>query len=335
MITRFSILIVSILLLSFSKPKLTDFHINGYAQGTTYNITYYAARQITSKAEIDSIFKALDQSLSIYQSQSLISRFNNSTSEIKTDKHLHTVIEKSLDIYQQTNGKFDITVYPLVNAWGFGSTKITSLPDSNRIKEILKCIGSDKLSLKKGNLIKETPCLKIDVNGIAQGYTVDVLANYLEQRGVKSYLVEVGGELRIKGKKPNGEFMKIGIESPAENSFDEPIIRKTVTIKNGAITTSGNYRKFITSEDHKKKLSHLIDPFTGYPLQGRLISATIIAKDAITADGYDNALMAMTINDALAFVKKKKHMEAYFIYLKSDETVADTASLGFKKFLID
>jgi len=333
--TRFSILILSFLLFSFAKPKSADFHINGYAQGTTYNITYYAESEKINQEAIDSIFKALDQSLSIYHPQSLISKFNNSTTEIKTDKHLHTVVKKSLAIYKETKGKFDITVYPLVNAWGFGNEKIKHLPDSNKIKEILKCIGSDKLEIKKENLIKKTSCLKIDVNGIAQGYSVDVLANYLEKQGIKNYLIEVGGELRIRGRKPNGDLMKIGIESPAGHSFDEPVIRKTIAVKRGAVTTSGNYRKFITSEDHQKKLSHLIDPFTGYPLQGSLISATIIAKDAITADGYDNALMAMKVEEALAFVRKKKHMEAYFIYLKKDGTVADTASLGFKKFLID
>jgi thiamine biosynthesis lipoprotein len=332
---RFSILLASFVLLSFAPPEAKDFYIKGYAQGTTYSITYYAGSQKINKAAIDSIFGSLDQSLSIYKPQSLISTFNNSSSEVKTDKHLHTVVKKSLDIYQETNGKFDITVYPLVNAWGFGNEKIKQLPDSNKIKSILTCIGSDKLVIRKESLIKTIPCLKIDVNGIAQGYSVDVLAKYLEKKGIRDYLIEVGGELRVRGKKPNGELMKIGIESPAKHSFDEPVIGKTIRLKKGAITTSGSYRKFVTSEDHQKKLSHLIDPFSGYPLQGSLISVTVIAKDAITADGYDNALMAMSVEDALAFVEKKKGMEAYFIYLKPDGVVRDTATRGFGRYLVD
>ncbi len=332
---RFLILVLSFSLLSFSKPKLTVFHINGYAQGTTYHITYYAKKEKIVKTSIDSIFNKLNQSLSIYHPKSLISEFNASSTSVKIDKHLQAVVKKSLSIYKETNGQFDITVYPLVNAWGFGNEKVAQLPDSTKIREILTCIGSDKLVLDHTSLIKKIPCLKIDVNGIAQGYSVDVLAGYLEQQGINNYLVEVGGELRIRGRKPNGDMMKVGIESPSETAFDEPVIRKKVAIKRGAITTSGSYRKYATSKDHQKKFSHLIDPFTGYPLQGSLISATVIAKDAITADGYDNALMAMTVEDALAFVRKKKGVEAYFIYLKPDGSVGDTASVGFGRYLVD
>lgn len=331
---RFITVILGLFLVSFKSSK-QEFHINGNAQGTTYTITYYSNKQVVTKKAIDSIFKAIDKSLSIYHPQSLISKFNASGTFAETDKHLLIVAKESLKIYKETAGKFDITVYPLVNAWGFGNEKISSLPDSNRIKEILPCVGSDKLEVSKGKLIKKSACLKIDVNGIAQGYSVDVVADYLQHKGIKNYIVEVGGELRVKGKKPNGDMMKVGIESPSEDSFSEPIIRKVVSLKSGAITTSGNYRKYITSDDKKRKLSHLIDPFTGYPLQGKLISVTVIAKKAITADGYDNALMAMNIEDALSFVKRKKNMEAYFIYLRNDGTVADTCSGGFRKFLVD
>ncbi|RZK63745.1 MAG: FAD:protein FMN transferase, partial [Pedobacter sp.] len=293
---KLSAFIAFFLLVSFSKPKPTqEFDISGHAQGTTYNITYYAHQQRVDKAEVDSIFKALDQSLSVYQPTSLISRFNRDSVAVKADRHLAVVIKKSLEIYRKTAGKFDITVYPLVNAWGFGTEKIKNLPDEDKIKNILRCVGSDKLKLSKGILRKEVSCLKIDVNGIAQGYSVDIIADFLEKKGIKNYLVEVGGELRIKGKKPDGGLMRIGIESPSEDAFSEPVVRSAVAIKNGAITTSGNYRKYIASEDQKKKLSHLIDPFTGYPLQGSMISVTVIAKDAISADGYDNALMAMSL----------------------------------------
>ena len=140
--------------------------------------------------------------------------------------------------------------------------------------------------------------------------------------------MEIGGELRIKGRKqPGGELMQIGIERPSVNSFDEPAIQKIVQIGEGAITTSGIYRKY--AESGKRRISHLMDPKTGYPIQNELISVTVRAKDAITADGYDNALMGMGLKDALLFLNRHKEMEACFIYHRQDGSVADTATANF------
>jgi thiamine biosynthesis lipoprotein len=306
------------------------FHINGIAQGTTYHVSYWAADSLVSKQEIDKILAQLDSSLSIYKPYSLINKFNNSTNGIKTDEHLRIVVSKSLEIYKETQGKFDITVYPLVNAWGFGNKKITSLPDSAQIKALMPCVGSDKLELLNNTLNKASPCVKIDVNGIAQGYSVDVVAKYLAKKGIKNYLVEIGGELIAAGRKANGEGMKIGIESPSANSGDEPIISRIITIKDVAITTSGNYRKYL--ESGKQRIVHLIDPKTGYPIHSEMVSATVIAKDAITADGYDNPLMAMTVSEAIVFADRKQ-IAAYFIYHQADGKLADTATTSFYRLL--
>jgi thiamine biosynthesis lipoprotein len=242
------------------------------------------------------------------------------------------VIKKSLDTYRQTGGIFDITVEPLVQAWGFGPKKVASLPDSAAIKAIEACIGSSNLYIKDNTLYRTKPCIKLDVNGIAQGYSVDVVADYLEAHGIQNYLVEIGGEIRVKGhKQPGGEKMKIGIEAPGENDFELSMISKVVAVDSGAITTSGSYRKFYESEG--KKISHLIDPRTGYPSQNELISVTVFARDAITADAYDNALMVMGLKKALAFVEKRKDLSAHFIYRTKKGTVADTASSRFYKLL--
>lgn len=206
----------------------------------------------------------MDNSLSIYKPYSLISRFNNAAEGIQMDKHLKIVVDKSLKIYKETNGFFDITVYPLVNAWGFGPQKISAFPDSNLIKSTLSCVGSQKLYVNGKFLRKDISCLKIDVNGIGQGYSVDVLADFLESKKIKTYIVEVGGELRVKGKKPNQQRMKIGIEGPAENSSSGQVIEKIIQLKKGAVTTSGNYRRYV--QKGKTKISHLIDPKSGYPI---------------------------------------------------------------------
>lgn len=316
---------------SFAQSHLKGFHIAGFAQGTTYHVTYYEKDSIITKKQIDSILVKLDSSLSIYKPWSLISQFNNSADGIEMDEHLHPVIQKSLKIYKETKGISDITVYPLVNAWGFGPVPADTLPGPADIKKLLLCVGSGKIHIQGKRLIKDIPCVKIDVNGIAQGYSVDVVAGFLEKKGIQNYLVEIGGEIQIKGRKqPAGELMSIGIEGPGQDISDEPIIQKIVRLGNGAITTSGNYRKYFQEGD--KTFSHLISPKTGYPFQNEMISATVRAKDAITADGYDNALMGMGLKKALLFMKQLTDMEAYFIYRNANGTVSDTATAGFYKF---
>lgn len=315
-----------------SKPNWLKIQLNGAAQGTTYHITYYAPDSTVSQDQIDSILHQIDNSLSIYQPQSLITRFNQSTTGITMDHHLKTVVQQSLQTCKQTNGIFDITILPLVQAWGFGPTKAENLPDEATIKNLKSCVNSRLLRIKGNRLLKRKPCVQIDVNGIAQGYSVDVLASFLEGRGVNNYLVELGGEIRVKGQKqPGNEKMKIGIEAPSDDEFEPSMIRKILVVDQGAITTSGSYRKFHESEG--KKITHIIDPRTGYPTQNELISVTVYARDAITADAFDNALMVMGLKNALQWVEKRKDLAAHFIYRTPNGAVADTASASFYKLL--
>ena len=160
-----------------------------------------------------------------------------------------------------------------------------------------------------------------------------LLQAILLDKGITSFLVEIGGELVSRGLKPDGSVRRIGIEGPAATPMAEPEIRHVINIYNGAVTTSGNYRKWL--QKGSKKVTHLINPKTGYPIDSQLISATIYAKDAITADGYDNAVMAMELNEAIKFVEERKDMEAYIIYRKPDGKIADTLTKGFKKMIIN
>ncbi|HUP12916.1 MAG TPA: FAD:protein FMN transferase [Niastella sp.] len=316
------------------QPAWRKIQLSGKAQGTTYHITWYAEDSTIGQQQIDSILQRIDTSLSIYNPQSLITKFNNGNSGIVMDNHFRTVLTKSLETYRQTNGIFDITVQPLVQAWGFGPKKVNALPDSGAIRSLKACVSSLYLYTKGNTLYKRKSCTGIDVNGIAQGYSVDVLAGFLEAHGVRNYLVELGGEIRVKGhKQPGNEKMKIGIEAPGENDFELSMISKIISVDSGAITTSGSYRKFYESEG--KKITHLIDPRTGYPTQNELISVTVFASDALTADALDNALMVMGLQKALQFTERRNDIAAHFIYRTPGGKIADTASRRFYKLMVN
>lgn len=315
---------------SHSAP-VQKIQLSGYAQGTTWHITYYAEDSIVRKSAIDSIFSVLDSSMSIYKPYSLISRFNRAQKKIRTDEHFEKVIAKSIEVWKASGGLFDITVMPLVEAWGFGAQKVSQYPDAAKVRSLLRCVGTGRLRLQGSCLIKKTPCVTIDVNGIAQGYSVDVVAGFLESRYITDYLVEIGGEIRVKGRKPGNEKMKIGIEAPGDYTVEIPVMQKIIALDSGGITTSGSYRQY--HESNGKKFSHNIDPRTGYPSQNELISVTVYAADAMTADAYDNVLMTMGLEKGLQFVEERKDIAAYFIYKKNDGSIADSASTAFKQLI--
>ena len=311
-------------------PSYSQFQISGFAQGTSYQISYYASDAIISSRSIDQKFSELDSSLSIYKSYSLINKFNNSETGIEMDEHLKKVVKRSLKIWKESEGVFDISILAIVDSWGFGVKRHSNQPSEEVISKALACSGSDKLHILGNKLIKDIPCLKIDVNGIAQGYSVDVIADFIESQGIQNYLIEIGGEIRVKGRKqPGKQIMRIGIEQPVYDKNEEATLQKIIELKGGAMTTSGNYRKYI--QNGSKRFSHLMDPKTGSPLENELISVTVRTSNAMSADGYDNVLIGMGIEKAFNFLKRHKGLEAYFIYQDTDGTVRDTASLGFFK----
>ncbi|RYG21512.1 MAG: FAD:protein FMN transferase [Chitinophagaceae bacterium] len=327
-----SIVLVFLFTLFHKGDELQEFKINGYAQGTSYAITYYAEQEWVKKENVDSILNVIDQSMSLYSPNSIITKFNESTAGTAVDFHVMEVYKRAREIHKATGGRFDVTVAPLVQAWGFGPKKMDKFPDDDTIKGILKCVGMEKLVGKGLTLQKKNQCVQVDFNGIAQGYSVDVIANYLRLRRIDRYMVEVGGELKINGVKPDGQLFKIGIEGPTNTLLSDQHIKHVIQFEKGALTTSGNYQKYVMNGN--QRLSHLIDPKTGYPLKNEMISVTVFAKNAITADGYDNALMAMNVKEALAFAKRK-NMEIYIIYTRPNGELADTLSAGFKKMIVN
>jgi thiamine biosynthesis lipoprotein len=313
------------------EPKQVHYIFNGQAQGTTYLISYYLDNEKITKGQVDSVLLVIDNSMSLYKSNSLISKFNESNYGEDLDFHFLNVIKKSFQINKETEGIFDITVAPLVAAWGFASEKPKNLPDSNQIAQILPFVGMENIQLNGAYLKKLKPEVKIDLNGIAQGYTVDVIADFLIANGIKNFLVELGGELRVEGKKPNGDDFYIGIEGPINSKSNESIIKHIAIIKGKALTTSGSYRNYI--KNGSDNLTHIINPETGYPVQSEILSVTVLANNAISADGYDNALLSMGIKDALSFLNQHPDVDAYFVYKNEQGSVVDTMSTGFKAIL--
>lgn len=285
--------------------------IEGEAQGTTWHISYLSADNINYKAAMDSLLKKIDSSMSTYLPVSLISRINKNDSTVIVDQYFIDVFIKAMEVSQKTGGLFDVTVGPLVNAWGFSFSKKEKI-DSAMIDSLLHFVSYKMLRLESNKLIKVKSQIKLDFNAIAQGYSVDVLAGYLESKGIENYLVEIGGELKAKGKK-NNEDWKVGIDQPNENASERKL-EAVITLNNRSLATSGNYRKFY--EEGGQKFSHIIDPGTGYPARQNLLSATILAKDCITADAYATAFMIMGLERSKQFLAANKdlNLEVFFIY---------------------
>jgi len=290
--------------------------IAGFTQGTTFHITYEDKRDKDLSGQVDSIFKAFDLIFSEYVPNSVVSRINQNDPTVILDDLFIEVFNKSVEINKETNGAFDLTVGPLVNAWGFGPEK-KAIIDSSKIDSLLQYVGMEKIRLEGRKLVKDLPGIKIDVNSIAQGYCVDVIYRYFETLGIGNFMVEIGGEVRTKGRNPKGDFWRIGVDKPVEgNNAAGENLQTIILLDNKAVTTSGNYRKYF--EENGQKFSHIIDPHTGYPYKNNLLSVTVIANDALTADGYDTPLMVMGLAKAREFLKLHPELDAYMIY--SDES---------------
>lgn len=308
--------------------------LEGKAQGTYFVIKYLSADTSSLAAAVDSVFTAIDQSLSLYQPGSLINRFNAGKS-IMMDEHMQLVISKALWISHVTGGAFDITVKPLVDVWGFGVHRPAAqqAPSKDTLQHILQHIGYKYLQIKGTQLIKKKAGVEIDCNGIAQGYTTDVLARFLEQHGITDYLVDVGGELRSKGHNAQQQVWTVGIERPADEMGGYPV-QDIISLDNKAITTSGNYRRFF--DQGSTRFAHTIDPVSGVAQHNNIISVTVIAKDAITADGFDNALMLMGVDKGLLFIESHPEygIAAAFIYKDLQGKIQERFSTGFRELLL-
>jgi FAD:protein FMN transferase len=284
---------------------------DGFTQGTTFSVKFYASADSTGiKQGIDSILSAINHTASVYDTNSIISKVN-ANREVGLDPDFIRIFNKSQEISKATGGCFDITVGELVRAWGFGLKNKTELSQSD-VDSLLRYTGYRNLSLKDNKLNKKFPQTKLDFNAIAQGYTVDMVADYLLKNTDSGFLVEIGGEVRANGRKRNSDDWVIGIEKPALSETDEQSIQEKITLFNKSVSTSGNYRKFFIKDGIR--YSHTIDPQTGYPVHHSLLSVSVIAEDCTTADAYATAFMVMGVEKAKDFLARHPGLQAYFIY---------------------
>ena len=301
--------VIILFLLVGACKKQEYFFMEGAAQGTSFHITYQAHRLYTK--EIDSVLKAFDMSLSAWEPNSVLSRINRNDSDVMADEMVTEVFNKALEVNKASDGMFDITVGPLVKAWGFYN-KTHAAHDSARILQILKYVGMDKVHLENGKIIKENDSIILDVNAIAQGYSVDVVSEFLEKQHIKNYCVEIGGELKTAGKNPNRNKWRVGIDKPVDGSMTPGTELQTIIeISNKAMATSGDYRKFII--ENGVKFAHHLNPKTGFPAKNTLLSATIVTDDCITADAYGTACMVLGLEKSVGLLKEKG-LDGYFIY---------------------
>ena len=306
---------------------------SGGALGTSYNITYLSNSSLDYQKEIDSVFAAVNRSMSTYLPDSDISKINQGDSTIVVDHMFREVFNLSKAVYSKTKGYFDPTVGILTDAWGFGPGKQIQL-DSVKVDSLLDYVGFDKVHLSEDNrIVKASPTISFDFNAIAKGYAIDRLAMMLDQKGITDYLVEVGGEIVTKGensvkKKP----WVVGIDDPQVEQGRR--LKILIQLKDKALASSGNYRKFRIDQETGKKFVHTIDPKTGFTKNSTTLGVTVLAETCAIADAYATAFMAMERSEALQLLTAQKELDAYIIYLDRNGKTAEFMTDGFKELVI-
>lgn len=324
------IFLIIFLLLHGCKPAVQYAEMNGLTQGTTYHIVVEASPALDVadlRMKVENLLSTVDGSLSIYNDSSVISLINSNISD-NTDTLFREVFRASALVSEQCNGLFDITVGPLVKAWGFGPDALRRF-DETKLDSLLALVGMEKVRLEGDRLVKADPDMFIDVNAIAQGYTVDLIIDMLAGEGIKECLVEVGGEVRTAGDK-NGKGWHVGIDRPVDGNYVPGAeLQAAVRLDNSALATSGNYRKFYV--DNGVKYSHTIDPRTGYPSRHTLLSATIVAPECAVADAWATACMVGGKDTAIAFIEKYDFLEGYLIFSDEKGGMVSWMSEGLRK----
>jgi thiamine biosynthesis lipoprotein len=329
MIRHTAVFIVSCVLWSCNGTPKTELQdgenakaILGEAQGTTYSVKYLATSELDiKKSQIDSVFTVIDQSLSVWVPSSTISLFNSSDSIVVNDPHFINVFFRGKEISELTSGTFHPMIMPLVRAWGFGPEggtlnkkldldSLKALVDFNmQIVLINDTIGEEPASL----LFLKKPGQQIDVNSYAQGYAVDVVAEFLEKQGIENYMVELGGELRASGLNEKGELWRIGVDKPVADD-NQRELKAVMSLKDASLATSGTYRKFYELDG--KKYSHTINPITAMPVDHNLLSVTVLAGNCTNADAFATAFMVMGVEQTKEFLNSHPDLglEIYMIF---------------------
>ncbi|QNL21487.1 FAD:protein FMN transferase [Hyphobacterium sp. CCMP332] len=313
-----------------SKKAETYIQIEGNTMGTTYHIKYIDDKKINYKSEIDNLLVDFNQSLSTYISDSEISQFNQSDSIIFRSEFFLPVLIKAKEVYEFSKGAFDPTVMPLVNAWGFGFKNSENI-DSTDIDSLMQFVGFEHIIYNENSIKKDTSGVMLDFSAIAKGYGVDLIGEYFEERGIKNYMVEIGGEVRCRGKNNKNSIWLIGIDNPKYNE-DGKSLKATVKLENLSLATSGNYRNFYVKEG--VKYAHTINPITGYPVDHTLLSASVFSENCMTADAYATAFMVMG-TEATIELARELGLMIYLVYSDENGETISYMSDGLRKMIIE
>ncbi|WP_440877523.1 FAD:protein FMN transferase [Thalassotalea sp. PLHSN55] len=306
--------------------------LQGRTMGTTYNIKVVVPKDRDTNAlklAVDELLKEVNQQMSTYIPSSELSQFNQSTSlaPIDISSGLERVLAEALRLGEISAGKLDVTVGPLVNLWGFGPEyRPETVPSEQALIDARSKVGLKHILLNQGQLSKTNPQTYVDLSTIAKGYGVDVVAELIEQNGINNYLVEIGGEMRLKGFKATGELWHVAIEKPITS---ERSVHQIIIPKDNAVATSGDYRNYYEADG--MRYSHIIDPDTGKPINHKLVSVTVIHPSSMTADGLSTAMMVMGEEKALAFAEQ--HQVAAYIIAKTDTGFEEIVSQHFVQYL--
>jgi thiamine biosynthesis lipoprotein len=320
------LIIGTVVILKKQPPFRTN---EGMVFGTIYKITYQHNDDLQN--EIKHAMMEVDNALSPYNPNSIITRINHNQDTLLNEDFTH-VFQLSQKISRETEGAFDITVAPLVNAWGFGFKHSIDI-DATTIDSLLQFVGYQKIALENGNITKQDPRVMLDCSSIAKGYGVDKVAQLLNQKGVEHFMVDIGGEVVVKGKNPRMKNWRIGINKPIEDSLSiNQELQTILEVSNVGMATSGNYRKFYYKDG--KRYAHTIDPRLGTPIQHNILSATVIAKDCTTADAYATAFMVMGLEKAKAFCKEHPELNAYFICDGEGDSYEIFYTPGMERFIV-
>ena len=320
------LIVGTVIILQKQPPFRTN---EGLVFGTVYKITYQHNDDLHK--EIKEVLMDVDNALSPYNQNSIISKINHNQ-DTTLNEHFTHVFNLAQKISAETDGAFDISVAPLVNAWGFGfKHSIEIKPET--IDSIRQFVGYQKIQINNGKIVKEDDRLMLDCSSIAKGYGVDRVANFLKSKGVKHYMVDIGGEVALKGKNSRMKTWRIGINKPIEDSLSiNQELQTILEISDIGMATSGNYRKFYYKDG--KKYAHTIDPRLGCPIQHNILSATVIASDCTTADAYATAFMVMGLEKSKAFCEEHPELNAYFICSGEGDSHYIYYTPGMERFIV-
>jgi thiamine biosynthesis lipoprotein len=301
-----------ILLVSCQKQE-TYYLTQGEIFHTSFHIKYQHKRELGN--EIQALLDSFDLSLNPFNKKSIIYKVNNNEA-VEVDDWFITVFNKAGEISEQTGGIYDITCAPLINLWGFGYERFDQI-NPNIIDSLKQFVGYNKVRLEGRKVIKDDPRLQLNASSIAKGFACDVIAQLFDSYGINNYMIEIGGEIHVKGYNPNQEYWKIEILKPIDDSSGYVTeTQEIITLNNTSLATSGNYRNYYIKDG--KKYAHTINPITGYPAEETILSATVIYPDCMTADAFATAFMALGIEKACAIAAQFPQMDYLFVY--ADET---------------